>query len=286
MKLNKKILIALTMLLIAVVVFSLIAKGNEKKGATGDNVQNSKSATKQMNNKQAGGNVSKTNGKGIAALDKAARENKYLFIMFYKNDDNQTREMRNTVKSWMSEYENKANFIMLNASDPAENQIVNKFQINRAPAPIILAVAPNSAVTGGFPNKITREQLSKCFVSEIIMKILKPIQSGKVVLVVFQNSKTKFNNESSNAAYAFADDKKVQGFVEIMIEDPEDNKNRDLLKQCRLDKKVSQSTIVFLVPPGRIAGVFPGKTTKNNLLATLASCSGGSCKPGSCPPIK
>jgi thiol-disulfide isomerase/thioredoxin len=291
MKLNKKFMIAVPAVLIAVIILSLIATGNEKKSTAGNNVKNKGSSVKRIADGKVEDNASKTNGKGTAAIEKAAKAGKYIFVLFYKNKNEQTRKMKESLSAVVKEHANRARLIEIDAAAASEQDIVKKFDLSRAPMPLVLAIAPNGAVTGGFPQKVTSEQLEKCFVSKLIMKVLKPMQEGKVVLVLLQNSSTRFNSESAKAAGDFAVDKKLNGFVEIIRQDPLDSEAKDFLEQCKLDKKILQATIVFLVPPGRIAGIFPGKTTKKTLMAALASCSGGSCKPGSCspkscPPIK
>ncbi|OGS36827.1 MAG: hypothetical protein A2293_04145 [Elusimicrobia bacterium RIFOXYB2_FULL_49_7] len=59
--------------------------------------------------------------------------------------------------------------------------------------PLVLVFAPNGVVTGGFPKQVTSDQLKQSVnVSELMLKILKPLQEQKVVLVALQNQSTRF----------------------------------------------------------------------------------------------
>src|SRR5208283_2699955 len=58
--------------------------------------------------------------------------------------------------------------------------------LSRAPMPLVLAVAPNGAVTGAIPLKLTEAQVGQAFVSPIAAQCLKAVQSRKLVLLCVQ----------------------------------------------------------------------------------------------------
>jgi hypothetical protein len=145
--------------------------------------------------------------------------------------------------------------------------------------PLLLVFAPNGVVTGGFPKQVTDEQLKSSFPSGLILNILKIIQEGRLALVMLQNNGTKFNKESTKAAEEFAKTKGIAGAVDTIYADPDDAASKDLMIQSKITGSISEATIVMIVPPGKIGGVYTGKTSKDKLLTGLKSCSGGSCCP-------
>ena len=215
------------------------------------------------------------------AIALARNSRQYLFILFYDKEDAMLKKMEDTIKTFRSKSSSKILTYRASTVGDKESDVVEKYGVNRAPLPLLLVFAPNSAITGGFPQKVTTEQLTNsCSVPELVMNILRPLQEGKIALVSLQNNKTKFNQESDKAVHDFASDEKIKKFVEVIKADPEDKKNGDFLTQCKLDKTISESTVVFIIPPGSVVGVYPGKITKDTLLAALSSCkTGSSCCP-------
>jgi len=216
------------------------------------------------------------------AISLAQNTGRYLFFIFYKEED----KLFNAMKATLGEFEKESSkkIIIYTASivNEKEKDVVVKYGLSRAPLPIVLALAPNGAVTGGFPREVDKQQLTSCFIPELTAKILKFLQEQKIVLVLLQNKNTKYNMESMKAASDFSEEPQVKGFVEIIMADPGDTKNKEFIAQARLDVNMSEATVVFLIPPGSIAGVYPGKITKATLMGALAACSSGGCGSGGC----
>ena len=215
------------------------------------------------------------------AIALARNSRQSLFILFYDKEDDMLKKMEDTIKTFKIKSSSKVLIYRASTVSDKESAVVQKYGVNRASLPLLLVFAPNGAITGGFPQKVTTEELTKsCSVPELVMNILRPLQEGKIALVSLQNNKTKFNQESDKAVHDFASDERIKKFVEVIRADPEDKKNGDFLTQCKLDKTISESTVVFIIPPGSVVGVYPGKITKDTLLAALSSCkTGSSCCP-------
>jgi len=113
---------------------------------------------------------------GTAALENAAKENKYLFIFFWKEDTQQSRVMRSVFQTALAKLTDTAQSVEIQAGDPAEQQIVTRYGVSRAPMPLVLAIAPNGAVTKGFPTRFDENQLQQAFVSPCTAKCMRAIQ--------------------------------------------------------------------------------------------------------------
>jgi hypothetical protein len=79
---------------------------------------------------------------GALAIEKAAKENKYLFIFFVAGQNAQTDAMNGVFQKAMAKMADRANSITINVTDPAEKPIVEKFGIRGAPMPMALATVP------------------------------------------------------------------------------------------------------------------------------------------------
>ena len=215
---------------------------------------------------------------GIAALDRAAAAKKYLLILFYRNDDDSTKAMKKVVAGAAGKLAGKTNSVTINVAEDAEKDIVAKFGVDRAPMPLALVVAPSGAITGGFPSKVTEEQLSGAFVGPGTATCLKALQDNKLVLLCVQNASTKSNDAALKGAQAFKADARYEKVTEIVTVDPSDAAESKFLGQLKIDPKTSQAVTAFIAPPGSVVAKYTGATNKNTLVAALTaatSASGG-----------
>src|SRR5262249_17954271 len=86
---------------------------------------------------------------GPAAVASAAHDGKYLFVLFYKEDDPATRAMRQALSAALAQPGGRAASVTVRVTDPAEKPLVDRFGVGRSPMPLAVALAPNGAITGG-----------------------------------------------------------------------------------------------------------------------------------------
>ncbi|OHB80914.1 MAG: hypothetical protein A2V98_05595, partial [Planctomycetes bacterium RBG_16_64_12] len=227
-----------------------------------------------------------------AAIQHATAANKYLFVFFWKEKSQQTDAMWSVLQSALSQVADRAESVAINVSDPAEIQMVAKFGIDRSPVPLVLALAPNGAITKGFPLKLDEQQLLQAFVSPATASCLKALQARKLVLLSIQSRSPYVRQVSLQKGVAdFAADARFAGATEIVSIDPADPAEASLLHDLQVDPRATNSVTVFLAPPGSVVGKFDGAVTKEQLVAKLQTaqsdpCAGGKCGPGGCGPKK
>lgn len=231
-----------------------------------------------------------TTSKGTAAIQRAAAADKYLFVFFWREKSQQTDAMWSVLQSAMSKVADRAESAAINVSDPAEKAMVAKFGVDRSPLPLVLALAPNGAITKGFPSKFTEDQLAQAFVSPGTAKVLKGLQARKLVLLSVQSRSPYVRQVSLQQGVAdFAADARYGGATEIVTIDPADPAEASFLQDLQVDPRAAAQTTVLIAPPGSVVGTFTGNVTKEQLVAKLASaqsgcCPGGKCGPGGCGP--
>ena len=231
------------------------------------------------------------NSKGLAAIDSAASKNKYLFLFFWKENDKQSQAMNGVFQTAMKKWAGSTDSIAIQITDANEKPVVDKFGVSRAPMPLVLALAPNGAITKGIPIKFDEKKLAEAFVSPATAKIMKALQGRKLVLLCVQNQKTQFSQDALNGANSFKADKRFAKSTEIVTVDPANQAEATLLKDLKVDPRTSQAVTVVLAPPGQPLATFAGPVTKDQILAKIASassgpCAGGKCGPGGCGPKK
>lgn len=226
------------------------------------------------------------------AMSTAARDGKYLFVFFWKENDRQTQSMYGVFKSAAAKMAKSAAAISVNTNDAREKPVVDRFGVSRAPMPLVLALAPNGAVTKGFPVRFTEEQLLRdAFVSPGTAKCLKALQGRKLVLLCVQNQQTQFSQAARQGVMGFKSDARYSGAAEIVTVDPSDTGEASFLQSLEVDPRTASAVTVLLAPPGRPVATFVGAVTADDIRAKLAAsqsssgcCPGGQCGPGGCSP--
>ena len=224
----------------------------------------------------------------MKAIKQAAADKKYLFAFFWNNDNEQTAAMRGVFDQAIAKVTDRAQAVAVKVSDPAERGIVKKFEVDRAPMPLVLAIAPNGAVMGGFQTKFEENDLLAAFGSPCTEQCIKSLQDGKLVLLCVQNGSTKSNEEALQGVNEFKADEKYASATEVVMLDPTDSAETSFLGDLNIDTKTTVATTAFLAPPGAMIAAFKGATTKDALMAALqqanSACGPGGCGPGGCGP--
>ena len=237
--------------------------------------------------KRESGN-SKSTGGGMAAMRKATAAKKYLFVLFRKEEDSQTAAMRSVLLEAMTELADRADTVEVDVTAASEAAIVKKFGLDRAPMPLVLALAPNGAVTGGFPAKVEKQQLLEAFASPCTEQCMKRLQDNRLVFLCVQNTKTEANDVAMKGVREFKADARFAQATEIVMLDPADAAEVAFLKDLTIDPQTKQAVTVFLAPPGAPIAMYEGATDKDEIVATLekasSACGPGGCGPDGCAP--
>jgi hypothetical protein len=223
-------------------------------------------------------------GKSFAAIKQAADAKKYLFLFFYKADDEETQTAKRSFDELAKKFADRADAASVNVTDPAEQGIVNQYGLGRAPMPLVLAMAPNGAVTRSFVKNFDETQFALAFVSAGTEKVVKALQSRKMAFVCVQNGSTQRNAEAVEGVKAFVADAQYAKTTEVVMVDPADAAEQNFLTQLKVDPRTAEAVTVFLAPPGTMVGVYKGETKKEALVAAAKAAAQG-CNPqsGCCP---
>ena len=217
------------------------------------------------------------------ALDRARKDGKYAFLLFYRPKDRGDAKMRDVFDRAQTRLTKKAAFVPVDVGAEGESRLIEQYAVSKAPLPLTLVMAPNGAVVNAFPKAVDEKTLADAFVSPKVAEVSKALQDRKLVTLCLQNARTKHNAESRQAAQQFVGDSRLGGQALLVTADP--SKEPGLLKRCGIRSIPTESTIVMLLPPGQLVASVTGSTTKDALLAklqaALAACGSG-CGPSGC----
>jgi hypothetical protein len=210
----------------------------------------------------------------------AAAPPKFTFILFWKEDNPATASFAQSLQTAIAARADRAELTSVNVNDPASRAVVERFQVDRAPMPIVLCVAPNGAVTGVIARKFSEEAVDRAIVSPVTADAAKAIQEKKLVVVhVMQRPNTPL----PAGAAAFITDPEFQArtvALNLIAGDPQEEGFLSDMKIVPAD--VEGSLIVLLAPPGALVGKFPATATGEQIAAALHAagkcCDDPNCK--------
>ena len=239
-----------------------------------------------------GGSSATQASPGQAAIEKAASANKFALVFFWKERSTQTDKVWASLQSAAARMTDWAEVTAVQATDPAEKQLVARYDLSRAPMPLTLAIAPCGAVTKALTGDITEAQLRTAYVSPCTQLCLKAIQDRKLVMLCVMDRKDPYRPVAvPQGVQDFKADGRYGPATEIVLVNAADEAESTLLQELQVNQSEPKPVTVLLAPPGSMVGKFDARATKEQMVAQLAAaqsnpCAGGVCGPNGCGPKK
>jgi hypothetical protein len=176
--------------------------------------------------------------------------------------------------------------LMIDIKQADEKPLVDQYDASLSSMPLLLAIAPNGAVTKGFSELFEQSELMQAFIPPAATYLIKAMQEGKFVFVCVTNNEDA--NAIPQAVRDFKADPKVSDAVELLQVNLHDEAERVFLEELELTE-ITETTAAMLVPPGFLLGQFTEQSTKDEIIKTLqeyqAGCDSRGCAPGNCGPL-
>lgn len=221
-------------------------------------------------------------------LAQAASEERYTYLVFYRDDSPTTRAMAQTVKEALLKRPDAARSAYVQISNPSNKALADRYGVSRAPMPLTVAVAPNGAMTGIYPNKVTDQQLASALVTRSKASCMKAIQQNKLVFLCIQSSSI---DETPQAVKDFQLDPQFKDRSAVVYLPAADAGEAPFLSELKIDpQQTGHPTTVFMAPPGVLIGRFSAAATRNEMAAALHKagkcCDDPNCKHAHGVPVK
>ncbi|MFI5343544.1 MAG: hypothetical protein ACHQUC_04915 [Chlamydiales bacterium] len=221
---------------------------------------------------------------GMMAIEQAAKEDKHLFVFFYKEQNERTKRMERVFDEFQTSSGEKARFIKINSTIPNAKPMLEKFNLNRSPMPFVLVLAPNGAVTGAYTASFTEQELADSFSSQGMASCLKALQDNKLVFLCFQNQNTAGNEAALKGVSDFKADSRFGATTEMVLIDPLNIEERKFLNQLSVEPQLTQAATILIAPPAETIGRYHGATYKEQFISDLQKAVSGCCGSGGCCP--
>jgi hypothetical protein len=225
-------------------------------------------------------------GNAGAAIQSAADAGEYALVYFYDGKNAQTRGSEQRFDAAARKFADRSRAVVVDVADPSVKALVTRLGVDRVTMPIIIAMAPNGAVTAGLGAGFTDEQMAGAFVSRGTERCLGALQQGRLVVLCVQGASTKLNDEAMTGVRDFAADARFAGFTDVVTLDPTDKAEAAFLASLQVDPKTPEAVTLLLAPPGGAVARFTGKTDSNEMAQKLqAAMAGATCAPSAgCTP--
>ncbi len=217
-----------------------------------------------------------------ADRQRAATAQQYLFVLVHEEEDDAVRAARVALETTAAKLTPPARVTYLDRRSEADREFLQQAGLKRAPVPLVLAMAPNGAITAGMPAaEATAERLQAARVGPALQQCLKALQDDKLVVVSVQNAKITDGAAALQGAREFAADPLYAEFTVVVPVDPTNAADRDFLSGLDIDSQTTEATTLLLAPPGRLLGRLSGAVDKEELeLALRRGMS--ACGPAGC----
>lgn len=213
-------------------------------------------------------------------LAHASEHGQYTFLLFYRRDDAATEAMARALHDGLKNADKPATAARVSLASSVDQPLVRQFGMARAPMPMIVAVAPNGAITGVFPQKFAAKQVNGAFVSPGMMHSMKAMQEKKLVFVCIQSTPpaptpTVFDEFAADPLY-----KDRMAVVSVAASDPAEKLFMDQLEI--VPAKHTSLTMAVLAPPAVLVGKFAATATKETISDAIVEagkcCDDPNCK--------
>lgn len=225
-----------------------------------------------------------SNCKTTRVLEQTGAEGKYTFVLFYKEENAALQTMSKVLADGIGKRADRAVLTKVLLTDKAEQPVIDRFDVGRAPMPLTLAVAPNGAITGIFQQRLADENIEDAFVTPTMMKCMKSMQGGKVVIVCVQPAESAAIPQGVKELQL---DPQFKNRLVILSTKAADKAETKFFNQVQIaPQQVTATTAVFLAPPGVLVGKFDASVTATQLAGALHqathTCNDPNCKDPNC----
>jgi hypothetical protein len=182
----------------------------------------------------------------------------------------------------------KSNVIIMNRTEAANQELVTKYQLSGAPLPLILVVATNGLVAGGYNlEQATPELLVKAVPSPKKADVMKALSEGKSVFMVVSSKSMKKSDLVSTCQKACTE---MENNAKIIEVDQDDAMEKTFLSELNVSPSITEPQTYVINSKGQVMGNFSSDVNSTTLVATAKKVSGGGCCPigsgKSCGPTK
>nr|NQU90319.1 hypothetical protein [Bacteroidota bacterium] len=214
-------------------------------------------------------------------LNQAKDKNQAVFLVVTEDGDANRDKALNMANQAKEKVAN-AVVVELNRSNTSNSSLVKQFGVSTAPVPLLLVLAENGMLAGGFLfAQASADLLVKTVPSPKKAVVMETLRSGKTAfLVVSSKSMTGKSDIVNTCKQACIEMEQNAKIIQIDLDDP---KEKDFLASLKFNNNISKPQTFVINSKGQVTGKYTGEVNSQILVATAKKVvkSGGCCPGGS-----
>ncbi len=186
-------------------------------------------------------------------LAAAAKEQKYTYLLFYRQMDAATRAMQEQVSAQVGRSPQQTSAVFVRVEDPAEASLVRRYDATRLPLPCVMGIAPNGAVTGTYPLTVQPEQLERAILTPRYAEMVKALQEQKIVLLCLLPAQ---GGAVPQGVAELEADAAFRGRTRRVIACADDPAEARFFERMHVPTSLTSPVTIVFAPPGAFIGKF------------------------------
>jgi hypothetical protein len=209
------------------------------------------------------------------SVEAAARDGKYTYLMFYREDNAATRQMASAIDRQVSRTSERTSWLRINVADRSAAAIVKRYDATRLPMPTVLGIAPNGAVTCVCQLKASQEQLDNAILTPRYCEMVKALQEQKITVVCLQPADSEL---VPAGVTQLAQDSNLKNYVVHISASASDLSEGRFFERMRVKTDIKEPVVLMFAPPGVHLGTFSANVSGQELAKTIHKSGKCSCK--------
>ncbi|MDF1844498.1 MAG: hypothetical protein P1U77_24030 [Rubripirellula sp.] len=210
-------------------------------------------------------------------VEAAAKNGKYTYVMFYRANDAATQRMASTIRSQVTENEEKTTWVTVNVRDRKEASLVKRFDASRIPLPAVFGVAPNGAVTGVFRQKVDQAQLTQAILTPKYADMVKALQNQQIAVVCLMPTA---DTPIPAGVTTLQQNPEFKGKLHRVTAYATEVAEAGFFQRMQVDPTLGAPAVLMFAPPGTHLGTFDAAVSGEELAQELHKS--GKCNCSKC----
>lgn len=196
-------------------------------------------------------------------LSEAADAEQYTYLMFFRSQDAATQSMQQTIRDHVEDHANVATLVSVKLDDAAEADLIEKYDATRMPMPVVVGIAPNGAVSGVYPQRVSTDQLERAILTPRYSEMVMALQQQKIAVVCLH---PEGGGETPQGVTDFQNTPAFLGKTHLVSATADDADEAHFFERMHVPTDIDSPVVILFAPPG----VYVGKFNEQSSAAVMA----------------
>jgi len=206
--------------------------------------------------------------RAVAFVERVTRTGRHAFLFFHRGQAQLPGEPHTAFVATMQKVSDRAEGLPVDVTDPAEAEIVRRYDLERTPLPAVLVFAPNGVLVRGVV-EIDEPHLLAAFATPAMASCMKALSLGRTVLLCVQGAATAAKEAALQGPRDLVADPAYAARADLVVVDPRAEGEAAWLAGLGAQKESDDALTLVITPAGSVAATLVGATTKEQIVEAL-----------------